>query len=107
MARPEEEARPEGGGSWIRPPPLTERRRRREWRSRSAEIEEVGREGARRVKKEKILLCGLYLMVVGIEERYRGWMSAGKCGTEEIISMTKMKYFFRRIEIEKDEYEQP
>jgi hypothetical protein len=34
-------------------------------------------------------------MVVGIEERYRGWMSAEKLNTEERILMNRQKYSFR------------
>ena len=43
-------------------------------------------------EREKKLKCGSHDMIVGIERRYREWMSAEKLNIENRKSMTRTEY---------------
>jgi hypothetical protein len=55
------------------------------------EIMGGGRAGVRKIKKSNMWVPRL---VVGIVERYRGWMVAGELDIEERILIVRIEYYF-------------
>ena len=65
---------------------------------------ENGRGRGREIKNSDVWVPRL---LVGIEERYRGWMDAAKLDIDERIWMTRIAYSLLRMNIWKHECEQP
>ena len=47
------------------------------------------------IKIKWCMTCGPHVLVVGVEDGYRGWMDAEKLNIEKRMSMTMTEYFFR------------
>ena len=65
---------------------------RREREIKAEESRERGHGWSKKMRER--VICGPHQMVVGIEERYRVWMSAAKLNIKERIFMTRHEYSF-------------